>query len=158
MRREIFQKQKLIPAQLRTVADRRFGDAVALRNTGKNERANGEIYLAGYVLECMLKAMLLTKHPRLQFVSDPEKLSKADRRRWTLSRATHDLLAIVEELPDLRRRIQNLPPGEAMRFNASLDAICTSWTVHSRYSTHQETMTEAADFLARVTELRAWLR
>jgi hypothetical protein len=33
-----------------------FGDAAALRDTKKNERANGAMYLAGFVVECLLKA------------------------------------------------------------------------------------------------------
>ena len=55
----IFLKVRLRPTQLRTVAERRFDDAVALRQTGKNARANGAIYLGGFAIECLLKARLL---------------------------------------------------------------------------------------------------
>ncbi len=43
----IFQKIKLRPTQLRTVAQRRFEDAECLRKTGVNARANGAMYLGG---------------------------------------------------------------------------------------------------------------
>jgi len=36
---------------LRTVADRRFDDADALRQTGRNARANGAMYLGRFVEE-----------------------------------------------------------------------------------------------------------
>ena len=47
------------PAAMRGVAERRFADATALSRIGKNKHANGVVYLAGYVIEILLKAMLL---------------------------------------------------------------------------------------------------
>lgn len=61
----IFAKTKLTPSQLRTVAERRFADARCLLKSGENERANGAMYLAGFVIECHLKACLLEVHPWL---------------------------------------------------------------------------------------------
>jgi len=59
----IFKRTRLRPPQLRSVADRRFDDAQALRATQLNARANGAIYLGGFVIECPFKAMLLEKFP-----------------------------------------------------------------------------------------------
>lgn len=56
----IFERQiKLKPSALVTVAERRFDDAEALCRTGENARANGAAYLAGFVIEILLKARLV---------------------------------------------------------------------------------------------------
>ena len=68
----IFQKVRLRPTQLRTVANRRFGDAEALRETGQNARANGVMYLGGFVIECLLKAQLLERFRWLQSAGSPQ--------------------------------------------------------------------------------------
>jgi hypothetical protein len=48
---DIFTRMRLGPAALRTVAERRFDDAMSLKRTGQNARANGAMYLAGFVIE-----------------------------------------------------------------------------------------------------------
>ena len=48
--RSIFEKFRLKPSQLEAVAKRRFGDAQCLANAAQNDRANGAMYLAGYVI------------------------------------------------------------------------------------------------------------
>jgi len=63
---EIFARVRVSPTQLRTVAERRFDDASYLRESGKNARANGAMYLAGFVLECLLKARLIEKYSCLR--------------------------------------------------------------------------------------------
>jgi hypothetical protein len=56
----VFDKQAALkPSAMATVAERRFGDAQALVNTGDNARANGAAYLAGFVVEILLKAQLV---------------------------------------------------------------------------------------------------
>ncbi len=78
-RKTIFAKARLKPNQLRSVAERRFGDAQCLLDSGNPERVNGSIYMAGFVIECLLKAILLDRHPNLQRPVDPAKLSASDR-------------------------------------------------------------------------------
>ncbi|GMU21650.1 MAG: hypothetical protein AMXMBFR13_17410 [Phycisphaerae bacterium] len=58
----VFSRERLKPSQLRMVAERRWGDADCLRHSGLNSRANGAMYLAGFAIECLLKAALLEKH------------------------------------------------------------------------------------------------
>lgn len=58
----IFDRVALRPAQLRTVADRRMADAQFLRSRGGGRHANGAMYLAGFVVECLLKAQLLERY------------------------------------------------------------------------------------------------
>ena len=95
----IFQKVRLHPTQLRTVADRRFADADVLRKTGKNTRANGSMYLGGFVIECLLKAMLLERYPWLQTAGSPQVRGKDDQYLWSLCYRSHDL---DEYWPDFR--------------------------------------------------------
>jgi hypothetical protein len=74
----IFKKIRLTPTQLRTVAERRFADAEALRDTKANARANGTMYLAGFVVECLLKAKLLERYRWLQSASSPTGKTKSE--------------------------------------------------------------------------------
>jgi hypothetical protein len=62
----IFGKQSALrPSAMATVAERRFNDADALRQTGINARANGVAYLAGFVIEILLKAQLVKSFPEI---------------------------------------------------------------------------------------------
>jgi hypothetical protein len=52
MAQSIFTRPAMLkPSTMKTVAERRFDDAAALRDTGRNARANGVAYLAGFVIE-----------------------------------------------------------------------------------------------------------
>lgn len=153
----IFEKRRLRPSQLRTVADRRLGDANALRRTGENARANGAMYLGGFVVECLLKAKLLERHPWLQNAGSPEGRADRERRLWSLCYRSHDLGEILENLPEIRQRLSTLEQRKANRVTQALMAICIRWTVHARYSPQSADIGEARAFLDRVEEIRPWL-
>jgi hypothetical protein len=138
------------------VADRRYADAVALRDTEVNERANGAMYLGGFVVECLLKAAMLEEHPWLQNGSPPSGRSKAEQRIWSLCYRAHDLDEILNHLPRLQRRLAGRT-GERSVLN-SLKAICGQWTVFARYSPRSAKMSEAKEFLESVKEIRQWAR
>ncbi len=160
MKREhpIFRKMRLRPAQLRTVADRRYADAVALRATNHNDRANGVMYLAGFVIECLLKAHLLEAFPQLQHAVSAQSMPAQERQLWSLCYRSHDLDEILARLPTVTQRLQLMD----QRGNASLvlylRSICAQWTIFARYSPHSATMSEAMEFLDRVRELKQWLQ
>src|SRR5258706_858828 len=101
----IFTRTVLRPPQLRSVAERRFDDAQALRATRLNARANGAIYLGGFVVECLLKAMLVEKFRWLQNSSFPLTRSEEERRIWWLCHRSHDLEAILSYLPEVRFKL-----------------------------------------------------
>jgi hypothetical protein len=149
----IFDKVKLRPAQLRTVADRRFADALYLRNSNRNERANGVMYLAGFVIECLLKAQLVEKYTWLQSTRSSERLSTNDRHLWSLCYRSHDLDEILSHLPELARIL--IRPNRDL--SVSLRSICAAWTIHARYSPYSATMSQAAKFLAEVQEIKKCL-
>ena len=154
---DIFRKTPLSPSTLMTVADRRLGDAEALRKTGDNARANGVFYLGGIVLEILLKAKLLEKYPSLEHARSPEMAEPSERHVWALLYRSHDLRAILKELPALQRRIEAADPIHGTRKLVRLKKRCEEWTIFARYSPHMETMNRASEFLDEIKELKQWL-
>lgn len=137
---------------MRTVAERRFADADCLRKTGQNERANGAMYLGGFVIECLLKAKLLEKHKWLQgSPGDLSKRSKPERELYSLCYQKHDLDGLLAHLPHVTQVLSS------RGLLKSLKDICGSWTVFARYSPRATTSENAKAFLADIKELKKWL-
>lgn len=153
---EIFDRIRLTPAQLRTVADRRLADAECLRKSKENERANGAMYLGGFVLECLLKARLLEDHPWLQAPLTSAS-SVSEQRLWSLCYRSHDLLELLEALPALKAEVEEQGKRVGKDYLLKLMRRCNEWTVHARYSPYSATMGEAIRFLDDVKELRRCL-
>ena len=154
----IFERMKLQPNQLRTVADRRFDDAVVLVNTEQNARANGAMYLGGFVVECLLKAALLEKYRWLQNAGSSTHQFGDNQRLWTLCYRLHDLEELLTRLPELKDRIAASGTLGRTRLLPSLKAICVRWTIFARYSPRSAMIAEAEEFLAIIRELKPWLR
>ena len=157
-RSSIFDKAKLRPAQLRTIADRRFGDATYLRGSNHNERANGAMYLAGFTIECLLKAALLERFPWLQSAGHPGTRSKDDQHLWSLCYRSHDLEELLDRLPNISNRLEDLEARGYPTLLRHLRAICAVWTIFARYSPQSATIKEADDLLDQIKELKPWLR
>jgi hypothetical protein len=125
---------------MRTVAERRFADAEYLCGSDQNERANGAMYLAGFVIECLLKAKLFERYKWLASAGSFQELSTTDREIWSLCFRSHGLDEILAHLPELTLRLSKLPreaPGHLLK---SLKNICGSWTIFARYSPHSATI------------------
>ena len=150
----IYHRVRLRPSQLRTVAQRRFDDAEALRRTRRNRHANGAMYLAGFVIECLLKAKLMEKYLWLRTATFPGGPGKKEQRIWSLCYRSHDLGEILWHLPEVSDRVANGGRG----LLDSLRSICGQWTIFARYSTRTATMSEAAAFLDQIRELKECLR
>ena len=153
----IFAKCRFRPTQIREVAKRRFGDAIALRRTRDNERANGAMYLGGYVIECLLKAKLMDRFPWLQKASSSQGRSRWECRLWSLCYRWHDLDELLAMLPNVTTKLSQLDQRGSGRLVQSLKSICAQWTVHVRYSPYSATMRQAKEFLDQVKELKRWL-
>jgi hypothetical protein len=149
----IFQKIRLRPTQLRTVADRRFDDANTLRKTGQNARANGAMYLGGFVIECLLKAKLLERFSWLESAGSPMGRSKDDQYLWSLCYRSHDLEEILAKLPEIQDRLKR----ESDRLLYSLKRLCAQWTIYARYSPYNADIDDAREFLDQIEELKLWL-
>ena len=152
----IFDRAALTAAQLRTVADRRLGDAESLLATGQNARLNGAVYLAGFVLECLLKAKLLEKHPWLGSASRRERPAD-EARLWSLCYRSHDLGDLLAELPEVEQWILKSNPVLAAKVLHALQSVAGQWSVVARYSPRQIDRSAASKFIAQVKEVRPWL-
>lgn len=153
----IFQRMQLNPASLRTVADRRYGDAIALRQTNDNARANGAMYLAGFVIECLLKAHALMEHSWLKNAVYPVAGTDEQKQLWSLCYRSHDLDEISGHLPKLRARLAAHSQIDGSGPLLLLQQVAASWTIFARYSTRTATMKEASEFINVVKELKKCL-
>lgn len=153
----IFAKRRLTPGQLRAVAERRYGDAQCLLDSGKQERANGAIYMAGFVLECLLKALLLERHPGLANPVDATTLSATDREVLTLL-FSHDLEAMYLLLPEVQRKLLGIKTESGRSAWIEFAAICEEWTVYARYAPISAKLDRAASYLETVKEVKKWLK
>jgi len=154
---DIFQHTRLSPSQARTVAGRRLRDAECLEKTGENARANGVFYLGGLVVECLLKAELLSDFPEVASPLHVEHLSEVGRNLRNLIFRSHALDLMLDELVDLTRDLQKADEREGRRRLRKLRAICATWTIFARYSPKTETMAHASEFLDDVREIERWL-
>jgi hypothetical protein len=154
--RDIFSKLRLTPKQLRSVAERRFADAKCLLDSGNQARPNGAIYMAGFVIECLLKALLLARHPNLQGKVDPAKLSESDKEVFGLLYG-HALDEMVEFLPEVQVKLSGAKTKSGLSAWRELVAICEEWTVYARYSPQHAKLARAAEYLETVKEAKKWL-
>jgi hypothetical protein len=153
----IFEKQRLTPGQLRAVAELRLDDALALLATDINARANGAIYLAGFVIECLLKAQLLERHPNLQRRVDPATLSAADAEVFHLL-YRHDLDEMLVFLRQVKERLLSLPAGKYGPIWPRFRSLCEEWTVYVRYSPKLASIADARTYVSTVQEVKQWLK
>jgi hypothetical protein len=158
MAEAIFERRRLTAGQLRTVAERRYGDAQCLRDSGNNERANGVFYIGGFVIECLLKARLLDQFPFVGKATSTQDLPPSDRALWLLIYRSHDLDEMLGYAPDVERKIELADRIDGAGRLRKLRAICAEWSIFARYSPHTTTMTKASIFLDDVKELRKWLK
>jgi hypothetical protein len=155
----IFDKQpRLKPSAMVTVAQRRFEDARALCETGKNIHANGAQYLCGFVVEVLLKSQLVRRYPWVASKRSHEQMSKQDRAIWSLVFRSHDLEEMLNRLHGLEAALVEKGQRAGWSYMDNLRSICATWTIHARYSTRTTEMGEARDMLERVRKLKEVLR
>jgi len=153
----VFARMWLRPSQLRTVADRRYDDAKYLAGSGSNARANGAIYLGGYVVECFLKARLLEKHRWLQSTRNSADLADDRKPLWFLCYRQHDLDELLDRLPEVWERLEAWEQRGSNRLSQSLKQVCETWAVYGRYATRSYSIGDANTFLGQVKELKSCL-
>lgn len=141
---------------MRAVAEQRFGDAQALRKTGENERANGALYLGGFVIEILLKMQLVQAFPSTTraAASGLQRPHRFQQLVWS----SHDLAALLDELPQLEAALRSKGRQDGCDYVTQLKSICQIWTIQARYSSHKIGMKQASDFLDRVANLKEVLK
>jgi HEPN domain-containing protein len=114
-------------AELRQLAEDRILDAKHLLAAG---RSSGAYYLAGYAVECGLKACIMALVERTGIIFEEKKFAE---RCWT-----HDLKELVK-LAALRSVLEAETAANAVLFNNW--QVVGAWTEESRYL--QKTQAEA---------------
>ena len=115
------------------------------------------MYMGGFVIECLLKALLLERHPNLQAAVDPAGLSEPDREVHRLL-YSHDLDEMLAFLPEVRPRLESVGGERGRSPWPAFRDVCAEWTVYARYSAIQAPISEARRFLGTVDEVKEWLR
>jgi hypothetical protein len=155
----IFDKQTdLVPSRMATVADRRFDDAVALCKTEENARAAGAMYLAGFVVEILLKAQLVRFASTVSRKQFHELQGEGERTVWSLIWRSHQLDEILEKLPKLQAAIEKSGQRAGEPYLTWLKGICGVWSIHARYSSRGTTIVEAKQMIDRVRKLKELLK
>jgi hypothetical protein len=155
--RDIFAKRRLTPGQLRSVAEQRFGDARCLLASGDAARLNGAMYLAGFVVECLLKGLLLERHANLQRPVDPTRLSAVDREVFELL-YSHELEDMLGFLPELEGKLSGVRTKSGLSAWREFSTICEEWTIYARYSPVSAKRDRAETYLETVQEVKKWLK
>ncbi len=116
----------------------RHEEAEILLEAGK---PTGAVYLAGYGIECMLKALILSSIPTGE-VGEVLGLFRGNRaHEYEWLRAQY------------RTRGRGVFPGEIMRFFARVD----DWSTDLRYQPGDVRTREAESFLTTVGLILAWI-
>jgi hypothetical protein len=155
---DVFRRQaQLEPKAMTTVAERRFDDARVLCKTNENARAAGAAYLAGFVIEILLKAQLVRTYPLIARKRQHE-VDKAEQQIWSLVWRSHDLEAMLNQMPQLEAALQKTGERSGRDYVAHLKSICSSWTIQAGYSSLSMEMKEAQAMLERVRSLKEVLK
>jgi hypothetical protein len=154
----IFGKQCLLKSStMAIVAERRFEDAKALCDLGQNARANGAAYLVGFVIEILLKARLVDKHPAIAR-KRPHEVIETERPAWRLIWQNHDLEGMLEALPELAASLKVRGARANLDYLGELKKVCATWTIFARYSPQTIQIDQARDLLERVRLLKELLK
>jgi HEPN domain-containing protein len=119
------------------VAYQRYEDGKLLLEQLSRPRA--AIYLAGYAVECILKALLLVRTP------EREREQLRSSFRGTIA---HSIIWLREQLV---RRIGRLPVGEARNLS-----LVSSWSTDLRYEPGPGDPEDAEAFLEATRSILVW--
>jgi hypothetical protein len=158
MVQSIFAKQAILkPSAMKTVAERRFDDAEALSQTGDNARANGVAYLAGFVIEILLKAKLVEKFSHVARKRQHD-ITDNEREVWSLIWKRHDLEDMLSQMAELEASLKKKGQRDGCDYHGELKKLCATWTIQARYSSQTMLLDEAVDLLDRVRTLKELLK
>lgn len=124
------------PGQLKTKSDQWFADARFLLS---HHRFAAAVYLGGFVIELLLKAMLWPRR------AEPPIGAKIF--------STHDLFELLE----LNRVLERALHSPELKSAYDSFQFLANWTVHVRYNPKSPSAEEARDFWRRLEEVRKWL-
>lgn len=114
--------------------------------------------MAAFVVECLLKALLLERHPNLQNPLDPSRLSKTDKEAFDLIYRSHELDAMLVFLPEVEKKLVLVNTESGRSAWREFQSICEEWTVYVRYSPRLAELDRAEHYLETMTEAKKWLK
>lgn len=123
-------------------AIQRYDDAEVLFRAGNTTSA---VYMAGYSIECILKALLLSTVPS----REREKLSRSFRGRWA-----HDY-------EELRKRYRQNARGSMVNFPPEINqafSLVGWWSTELRYKVGLIREKEAQGFLKATETILFWAK
>lgn len=123
----------------------RLKDAWQLLESG---RLRGAMYLAGYAVECKLKARLLDQHRVVTLAELERVLQRKMRRRIGLY--IHDLNGLGSLLAGWNR-LSGFPAFQRCW------KVALSWSVEWRYAREHALVQEARAFLSSIEECLRWI-
>lgn len=109
---------------------------------GLSTRGHEVVYLSGYVVECSLKALLLTQYPRAKH---PEIVG------WFIAELKHNLERLAVELT---RKGVNIPK----RRHESLKRVRAQWYSEMRYDIRAWRRQDVERVFSAAEELFDWVR
>lgn len=118
-------------------ASQRFDEAGVLYGTGYR---TGAVYLAGYGVECMLKALILSVTPPSQDQAAVESFRGKAGHRYDILRARY-----------LKKRGASIPRHVGRAF-----ALVETWSTELRYSPAEIKEREAREFLNAAKVIMEW--
>jgi hypothetical protein len=143
-------RRRLKADQYRAIAVDRLRDAVRLMEA---KRSNGAVYLAGYAVECCLKACIVETYGIIVRLRDLAAV-KNDKARliWQLAHSRHELDMMMGVLPALKQKLETIVDAPR-RFSL----VTNHWSVHLRYDPRKIEIADAREFVDTVRELHPWL-
>jgi HEPN domain-containing protein len=131
-------KSKKQVRRFQRVAEQRLEEAAFLL---EHEYTNASVYLAGYAVECMLKALILASEPATGHAQTIASFRGA---------AAHDF-------EWLRVQLHHRGVSITSAVRRQLD-IATTWTTNIRYDPAKMKLEEAQGFLKATSEIVAWAK
>lgn len=119
-------------------AAERYGDAEVLHRVG---HSTGAVYLAGYAIECIMKALLLSVAPAgdLAGIMQSFRGNQGHNYEWLRGRYRH--------------YGGHVPPAVGLEF-----ATAGTWSTNLRYEPAGVDATSTGDFLAAADAILQWAR
>lgn len=145
----VFPRRALSAEEFRLAADARLTDAQRLRDA---KRTLGSFYLAGYVVECLLKAVLLERRTARQRQRTKTSLRDDESiQELCSSHRVDEMIAAVI----MARGKQGTIPNEIV---TTMRKIAGSWSVNARYETKFGSLLDAQNFVAAVESVHICLQ
>lgn len=153
----IFEKPgELKPGAMAAVAERRMADARRLLESG-NAHLNGAVYLAGFVLEILLKARLVYKYSAIARKRQIN-LQEDEREIWNLIWRSHHLPSMLGHLSELTTSLYIQGKRDNRPYLDDLMTICAEWTIYARYSPRTISKEDASSIIERIEGLKEKLK